>query len=140
MQRKCKVVICDIDGTVALRGDRSPFDWKRVGEDTVNHPVVNLLKMIDAAGVHVVLFSGRDYECFPQTIGWLEAHNVPFQTLCMRPKGDTRRDSIVKRELFEMYIEDEYEVVFVLDDRDQVVKMWREELHLPCFQVAYGNF
>ena len=31
------------------------------------------------------------------------------------------------------------EILFVLDDRSQVVKMWRE-LGLTCLQVADGNF
>ena len=34
----------------------------------------------------------------------------------------------------------EYDVAGVLDDRDQVVKMWRNELGLTCLQVAEGNF
>ena len=32
------------------------------------------------------------------------------------------------------------EVEGVLDDRDRVVKMWREELGLTCLPVAPGNF
>ena len=31
-----KTWIVDIDGTVAIMGDRSPFDWARVGEDLPN--------------------------------------------------------------------------------------------------------
>ena len=33
----------------------------------------------------------------------------------------------------------EHEVVAVFDDRDKVVKMWRE-IGLTCMQVAPGNF
>jgi len=38
----------------------------------------------------------------------------------MRPQGDMRKDSIVKRELFDAHICDQYNVLFVLDDRDQL--------------------
>jgi hypothetical protein len=31
-------------------------------------------------------------------------------------------------------------VRFVLEDRDQVVTLWRDRLQLSTFQVAYGNF
>lgn len=57
----------------------------------------------------------------------------------MRPEGDIRKDSIVKREIFENYIRDYYNIQFVLDDRNQVVEMWRS-LGLKCLQVAEGDF
>lgn len=48
-------------------------------------------------------------------------------------------DSIIKRELFEAHVRDTYAVRFVLDDRNQVVRMWRS-LGLTCLQVADGAF
>lgn len=57
----------------------------------------------------------------------------------MRPEGDIRKDSIVKRELFEKYVRPYYNIEFVLDDRNQVVEMWRS-LGLKCLQVAEGDF
>ena len=42
--------------------------------------------------------------------------------------------------IYEKYLKDNFDVEFVLDDRDQVVDMWRKELNLKCFQVNYGNF
>lgn len=50
-----------------------------------------------------------------------------------------RKDSIAKHELFDEHIRDRYRIAFVLDDRDQVVKMWRS-LGLTVFQVADGTF
>lgn len=55
------------------------------------------------------------------------------------PAGDMRKDSIVKRELFDAHIRDVYDVHYVLDDRQQVVDMWRG-LGLAVFQVAPGDF
>lgn len=57
----------------------------------------------------------------------------------MRPEGDERKDSIVKQEIYEKYIKDRYNVRFVLDDRNQVVDMWRE-VGLKVLQVAPGDF
>ena len=57
----------------------------------------------------------------------------------MRKKGDHRKDSIVKKELYEEHIKNRYEVLCVFDDRNQVVDMWREE-GLLCCQVYYGDF
>ena len=58
----------------------------------------------------------------------------------MRLTGDFRKDSIVKREIYETHVQDNYFIEFVIDDRQQVVDMWRNECKLPCLQVAPGNF
>jgi hypothetical protein len=57
----------------------------------------------------------------------------------MRPAGDMRKDAIVKRELFDRHVRDRYDVTCILDDRSQVVDMWRS-LGLTCLQVAPGEF
>ena len=64
---------------------------------------------------------------------------MPYLALFMRPYGDSRKDSVVKREIFEREIQSRYQVVGVFDDRMQVVRMWRD-LGLTVFQVADGDF
>jgi hypothetical protein len=59
--------------------------------------------------------------------------------LIMRATGDMRKDSIIKQELLEREIVPNSFVDFVLDDRNQVVDMWRS-LGLTCLQVDYGDF
>jgi len=59
--------------------------------------------------------------------------------LLMRPYGDSRQDSVVKQEIYRKQIAPYFDVAWVYDDRDQVVKMWRDE-GLTCMQVAPGNF
>ena len=58
----------------------------------------------------------------------------------MLKTGDVRKDSIVKKELYQAHVEGQFFVQFVLDDRNQVVDLWRLELGLPCLQVNYGDF
>jgi hypothetical protein len=136
-----RAVLVDIDGTLAHRGDRSPYDWSRVGEDQPNPAVIELVQTIAAAGQHrIILMSGRDEVCRQQTEMWLDAQAVPYEALYMRPHKDNRKDSIVKADLYRRHIEGRYDVAWVVDDRDQVVRMWREELGLTCLQVAEGNF
>lgn len=133
--------ICDIDGTVALKGDRDPFDETRVHEDRPNLVVISLVLALYREGHSIVFLSGRTDACRDATQTWLSKH-VPVGPieLVMRPKGDSRRDSIVKNELFWGHVAPHYNVIGVLDDRDQVVQMWREVLGLTCIQVAPGNF
>jgi hypothetical protein len=57
----------------------------------------------------------------------------------MRDKGNNEKDSIVKRNMFEKYIRGKYFIEYVLDDRNQVVEMWRS-MGLTCLQVADGDF
>lgn len=133
----------DIDGTLAIMDGRGPYEWERVGEDRPNPPVVEALRAHRATGDIIVLMSGRDSVCRPQTLAWLAEHlgsfgPVPID-LVMRPEGDSRKDAVVKVELFREHVAPNYNVRGVYDDRDQVVEAWRS-IGLPCFQVAPGAF
>jgi predicted kinase len=135
-----RAIIVDIDGTLAHNnGGRSPYDWKRVGEDTVDRVIARLVNMYDETH-HIIVLSGRDSVCREETKEWLRKNSVIYDDLHMRKQGDSRKDSIIKKELFENYIRGKYYVDLVIDDRDQVVRMWRNELGLKCLQVQYGNF
>lgn len=133
--------LVDIDGTVALRGERSPFDWDAVGLDRPNQPVIDLLEALDHMGVYQFVFlSGRPEICREATEKWLINHiGVEWGRLFMRDTGDNRPDNVVKQEIFDREIRERYNVVGVFDDRNKVVAMWRS-LGLPVFQVADGDF
>lgn len=131
-------ILCDIDGTLAHMKDRSPYDWGRVDTDEVDPTIKNLLDVLKDK-YFIILVSGRDEVCREKTEKWLRGNEIPYGMLLMRPEGDIRKDSIIKRELFETHIRPYYNVEFVLDDRNQVVEMWRS-LGLKCLQVAEGDF
>jgi hypothetical protein len=128
-------VIVDLDGTLALMVDRGPFDAARCETDVVNEVVRSIIEHHE----HVVLMSGRSAEFREQTERWLATNNIAYFELHMRAEGDVRKDAIVKRELFDAHINGKWNVSFVLDDRQQVVDMWRS-LGLICLQVAPGDF
>lgn len=134
------VVLVDLDGTAAVMCDRSPYDETRISEDTPNEPVLAAVRGMRAMGYDVVFCSGRTDGCRAATEAWLNAHTgIPYAALLMRAAGDQRADAIVKRELFDAHIRDQYQVIAVFDDRDSVVAMWRG-LGLTVFQVAPGAF
>jgi predicted kinase len=138
-----KCILVDIDGTMALMNGRSPFDWWAVGTDLPNQAIVDLVWVYSrsawASDIEVIFMSGRDEVCRPETTKWLAELGFSSNKLFMRPQGDTRADHIVKLELFDEHIRHNYNVQFVLDDRKQVVDMWRR-LGLTCLQVAPGDF
>ncbi len=132
-------IIVDIDGTLAHMVNRGPFEWSKVGEDELDYAIRELVIGYASSGTRIILMSGRDSICREETINWLKEHNVYFDDLYMRPEGDTRKDATVKQELFDEHIRGRYRIRFVLDDRDQVVQMWRAN-GLKCLQVAEGDF
>ncbi|WP_118974169.1 phosphatase domain-containing protein [Taibaiella koreensis] len=135
-----RALICDLDGTLALLNGRDPYNAASCEEDQLNQPVANLLVQYRQLGYRILLVSGREDIYKAQTLRFLERHGILFDELLMRKEKDSRKDAFIKKELFKAYIEGKYFVEFVLDDRNQVVDMWREELMLPCFQVFYGDF
>lgn len=138
-----RAILCDIDGTLAHMVNRSPYDWSKVGEDTVDEVVRDvLLKYANSTDIvkpSIILLSGRDGSCRQETIKWLKDNNIPYDDLLMRSAGDMRKDFIVKQEIFDVYIRDKYAIMFVLDDRNQVVNMWRN-MGLKVLQVEPGDF
>lgn len=138
---KPSAILVDIDGTLAKMNGRSPYEWNRVGEDSPVESVIDAVSAAYQAGDEIIVMSGRDGSCYGITMDWLLKHlsKVSDFKLFMRTEGDQRKDDLVKYELFNEHVRDNYKVKYVLDDRDQVVAMWRK-LGLACFQVEYGAF
>lgn len=131
--------LVDVDGTLALRGERNPHDLSRVGEDTVRQPVANLVDALWRAGNGIVVMSGRKASCYRETVAWLNRSGINFDEIHMRATEDNRNDAVVKREMFFRDVVPRWHVLGALDDRDRVVEMWRD-IGLTCAQVAPGDF
>lgn len=134
-----RAIMVDLDNTLAegIGGPngRGPFEWDKVGQDKPVRPVLEVIRgWVDYYEGSIVFMSGRDEVCRPQTAEWLkglgfdvEKHADEGQfVLFMRPQGDSRPDTVVKKELFEKYVEPNWHISFVLDDRKSVVQQYRE--------------
>lgn len=154
---RMECIICDLDGTISIMKGRSPYDYKRVNEDLPEWRLINMLKQL-SNHYPIIFITGRDNtdECRELTENWITRNfirqenvlwrsnhgtllRIPNWQLYMRTVGDKRPDFEVKREIYEKYIKPEYQVINVFEDRDSVVKMWRD-LGLLCSQVYYGNY
>lgn len=144
------LVIFDMDGTLADIGHRrhfleqSPPDWKSfnatVGDDAPNTAVVNLYQTLWQSGQYdIIIATGRMAWQRKATEQWLTWNQIPFGQMLMRPNNDYRADNIVKEEMLHRLLADGRQVAFVVDDRDQVVAMWRRN-GITCFQCAEGDF
>lgn len=148
-------IIVDLDGTSALwKGVRDVYDTAKCGLDKVDEAVAEIL--VDYAscwenrkglwdGGHVFFLSGRDEEFRTETEEWLKRNCLVWDSmkwaLHMRPH-DTKHlpDYVVKSQLFEDHIRDKYNVLFALDDRNQIVDLWRRTYGIRTLQADYGNF
>jgi hypothetical protein len=134
--------IVDLDGTTAIKhSGRSFHDYNdKVLDDIPNRPVIDVVKGLMTLGRKPVFLSGRMDSCEFATRSWISryitASNYP---LLMRKTGDTRPDYEVKDELFENHVKHEFAINLALDDRNQIVDLWRAK-GIPTLQVQDGNF
>lgn len=140
--------IVDIDGTTALMKDRSPYDYSKVSEDVINKPMVDFINKYlsnDPENLVINFVTGRNNNALFDSISWLRKNiymiNDPHVkwNIFIRKPDDSRADDIVKTEIFNNFIKDKYYVEAVFDDRNRVVKAWRD-LGLLTFQVYDGDF
>jgi hypothetical protein len=144
------IVVVDIDGTITKLGDRlkylneKPVNW----DEFYNHcfedePVPEIIELVKSLGRDkyvIVFFTGRRESCSKDTTKWIIEHfgpNWEYSGIYFRTNGDFRNDTEVKPE-FMRHI-DETRVAFILEDRNSMVKKWRE-LGFTCLQVAEGDF
>ncbi len=138
---KPKAIIVDVDGTIALRRGRSPYDYEKCDTDEPEDRVLQVVYDLHSAGYEVLFVSGREKvgNCELKTSQWISNHYAGTFRLFMRNEGDHRADKLVKEEIYHEYIEPNYDVVAVIDDRNQCVDLWRS-LGLLALQSYYGDF
>lgn len=135
-----KGIIVDIDGTLADHtGVRNAYDTSKYHLDRPKEKVIRFVQEQHyRLGKEIILCSGRHDAFRDVTEEWIFEHvKIPFVLFMREHEG--RDDSVEKLWLFDRYIRDSYNVEFVLDDRDRVVKMWRS-IGLLTLQVAEGDF
>lgn len=163
MNNKTEAIIIDIDGTLSDCSHRlhhiegAKQDWDAF-YDAMDKDKVNLwcAKIINEMMDHkeefwrerrkILFVTGRPEKYREITIDWMKENMDEYirspldnlaltENLFMRKNGDYRPDWKVKREIYIKSIKDKYDVIFCIDDRLQVVRMWRN-LGLVCLQCA----
>lgn len=132
---KPSAYIFDVDGTLALNlGHRGYYDMGKVIDDDPHLDIIEIAIALKEAGHKIIVVSGRDDIALEDTKYWLTGYGILYDDLFMRKTGDTRKDWIIKKEIFNHLIKDHYNVRGVIDDRPQVTRMWRE-LGITTLQI-----
>lgn len=144
-----KAIIVDVDGTVAncehrrfhLDTNNWPGFFGAMADDGVFEHTIEVINAMRAQGYKVLIVTARpdENDYMQVTKDWLAVNGITYDGFYMRQGGDYRKDNIVKQEILGRIWADGFEPVMAFDDRDQVVKMWRE-MGIPCLQVNEGDF
>jgi predicted kinase len=148
-QKNLPCVVFDIDGCLAHKNERNPFDWKRVGEDEVDSNMSDMAgivelahraiqKVIPGGALVTVIATGRDEVCETETKQWLNNHEIHYDDIHMRKRGDNRPDWVVKQEMAQKICED-FHIIGWFDDRLQVTRRLRA-IGVKVFNVEHNNF
>lgn len=133
---KPKAFMFDLDGTVYHMNDkRGPFALNVDVDDPdeVVQMVVNSVE--DKTGWYAIAMSGRKTAARAATEQAMARDGLTYHHLFMRADGDDRPDNVIKAELFDNHVRDNFDVQFVIDDRAQVVRMWKQ-MGLKVLNVA----
>lgn len=158
---KQNAIICDLDGTLCnidhrikyIDGSLGKKDWDRFysecGNDKANEWCLHIinsfvsLRNVLTPSMKILFVTGRPEKIKDITIEWIgkhfERHFKNDYEIFMRKNNDFRKDCIIKKEIYEEHIKDKYDVLFCLEDRQQVVDMWRS-LRLVCLQCDEGKY
>ena len=147
-----RIILCDIDGTLATIGDRAKILEKdKLTEkeyDEFNaqsesscciEDIANIVRNLKDSETKIYLITAREKKWKKITQSWLKLNEIPYDNLLMRNDGDKNSDADVKLKIVKEYVNPK-RVWFVLEDRDDVVQMYREDLGLTCLQVNKGDY
>lgn len=130
--------VFDLDGTLANIDHRLPLikgpkkDWdaffEACDQDQPVEWVIDLMHCCVYSG-NLLILSGRNASVRAKTLDWLFRHSIPIAELLMRPADDRRPDEVLKLALLRAYLQKhpQFEVAFIVEDRQRVVDMWRRE-------------
>lgn len=89
-------------------------DW--VVEDAIRHY---------EDGNTVLVVTARERRWEELTVNWLADAGVPYHEIHMRPTGDFRRDTVIKKEILDLLLDD-YDIVHAYDDNPAIIDLWIE--------------
>ena len=129
-----KIVLCDIDGTVANNDHRQHYlegkkDWDGFFSELINDsPIKHVIKRINQEvlnGNEIIFITGRPERYRYSTNLWLKEIFSFSYDLFMRKNGDKRNKLIIKKEIFQNHLE-KMNIILCIDNDEDLLLQWRE--------------
>jgi len=127
-----KIILCDIDGTIANNDHRQHFlegkkDWDGFFSELINDepifPIINKVIEEYKAGKDIIFLTGRPERYRYSTTTWLKEYFSFDIKLLMRKDGDLHNKVIVKKQIFETNF-NASEIDYILDNDPDLLAMW----------------
>ena len=127
-----KIVICDIDGTIANNDHRQHFlegkkDWdgffSKLNKDLPIYSVIKKVIELHKQGKKIIFLTGRPEKYVHSTELWLKEHFDFSFEIISRQNNDRRNKISVKMEMFEKNL-NKKDVYLVIENDLDLLKMW----------------
>ena len=137
-----KIVLCDIDGTIANNDHRQHFlegkkDWEGFFSELINDepifPIINKVIEQYNAGKEIVFLTGRPERYRNVTTEWLKRYFDFEIKLLMRKNKDHKNKLIIKREIFELNFNVK-DIFLIFENDKELIAMW-EDIGANIFDV-----
>jgi hypothetical protein len=140
---KRKAIILDIDGCLAdseishlfekeiASGDFEWFTSRLESFESFSWSKPFVLSLVNSPwGLDVLFVTARQENYLGETVFWMTKHlgvDISDQKiyLFMRPVGDVQGSSALKKDIYLHKIRQRWDVLFAIDDRPDVIKMWK---------------
>lgn len=135
---KRKAIICDVDNTLLDITHRFHFldgentDWDSfLNEEEIrkDKPISDVVELINCLGrfYPIIFITGRNEGTRAITEEQLNNVLSPWvrSELYMRTDRDWRKDTEIKKELYEKYVQPKYQIIAAFDDKPSVIDLWR---------------
>ena len=144
---KQPAIIVDVNGTLGDCSNRmhflnqEPRDWEGFFRHMLLDTPVDFVHRFCNAQPNepfwckVILTTGAPEKYRSLMIEWLEKHKVHYDHLYMRGNHEYIKGYVWKKKLYEDELQHKYDVVCILEDKDECAIMYRE-LGLHCWVVA----
>lgn len=141
-------VVFDIDGVICNADARQHFlekpkkDWRgffgACGNDELIEETSRLISVL-TPDVAVVLLTGRPLDVRDITVDWLRRHDIRWNLLIMRERGDYAASLSFKRQTLRRLKADGFNLVMGFEDDTRNQAMFVEE-GVPCMYVHSGYY
>ena len=143
-----QAIVFDLDGVLSDAAGRQHFldaprkDWDAFfaacGDDMLIDEVARLLDVIDD-DIHIVLLTARPVTVRPQTLAWLDRHDLRWDLLLMRPVGSYIASRKYKQAAVEELRDYGFDLRLAFEDDRRNVEMFHAA-GVPCIYIHSGYY